>query len=354
MLFKPLSKYSLVNAKVRARLSTLLSLETINKLAEATNLAEFYSRLSGTVYEDIFASPQAKSDPRMAERMLVEREVEWHRELLNDLKGGERDLIAAMLESYEIGNIKVALRIREKGKAREEELRYILTGKLLRNIPYLSIAEAKAVEDAIPLLSSTPYASSVARAIDLYHEKGTLFPIETALEIDFYKRLIDKVEALSKGDRQIAERLIGLEIDMRNLSWLVRLKFYYGLPVGELGDYMIPGGGGLKKDKLKKAFASESIRDVFMTALDRSFSFAVDLIKNEQEIGKLYILEVILWNYLVREAKKSLAGFPFTIGTILSYLILKRNEIRNLITILNGKLLGMEKESIEEHLRTIF
>jgi len=91
-----------------------------------------------------------------------------------------------------------------------------------------------------------------------------------------------------------------------------------------------------------------------MNALDRSFSFAAELIKNEKELGKLYILEVILWTYLVREAKKALAGFPFTIGTVLSYLILKRNEIRNLITILNGKLLGMDREKIEGHLRNVF
>lgn len=354
MLFKPLSKYSLINAKVRARLSTLLEIDTINKLAEAQSLGEFYSRLSGTVYEDIFSSPQAKSDPRMAEKLLMEKEAEWHRELINDLKGNERELISAMLEGYEVGNIKVALRIREKGKAKEEELRYILTGKLVHNIPYRSVAGAKTMEDVIPILTGTPYAPSVARALDLYHEKGTLFPIETSLEIDYYKRLVKRVEALARRDRQIASRLIGLEIDVRNLSWLVRLKFYYGLPVGELGDYMIPGGGALKKDKLKRAFASETIRDVFISALDRSFAFAVELIKNEQEVGKLYILEVILWNYLVREAKKSLAGFPFTIGTVLSYLILKRNEIRNLITILNGKLLDMDKESIEKHLRTIF
>ena len=78
------------------------------------------------------------------------------------------------------------------------------------------------------------------------------------------------------------------------------------------------------------------------------------LMKKEEDLSKLYLLEIILWSYLVSEAKKTLGGFPFTIGTVLSYLILKRTEIRNLITILNGKLLNMEKADIESHLRAAF
>jgi vacuolar-type H+-ATPase subunit C/Vma6 len=76
--------------------------------------------------------------------------------------------------------------------------------------------------------------------------------------------------------------------------------------------------------------------------------------KKEEDLNRLYLLEIILWSYLVSEAKKTLGGFPFTIGTVLSYLILKRTEIRNLITILNGKLLNMEKTDIESHLRAAF
>ena len=47
MILKPISKYALVNAKVRSRLSTLLPIETINRLAETRDLSEFYSALGG-------------------------------------------------------------------------------------------------------------------------------------------------------------------------------------------------------------------------------------------------------------------------------------------------------------------
>jgi len=353
MFLKPLSKYSLINAKVRARLSSLLSVETINRLAEARDLSEFYSKLSGTVYEDIFSLPQVKADPKFAEKMLVEREVGWHNELLSDLKGNERDLIAVMLEGYEINNIKVAMRIRERG-SEKDQLRYIVTTKLPHAIPYTSIVSAKSVEDVVPLLAGTPYAKAVANSLEAYREKGTLFPIEISLEQGFYRRLLECVSRLSGNDRKIASKLVGLEIDVRNLSLLVRLKFYYSVPAGDLWNYTIPGGVRIKREKLKKAMLTESMDEFLGATLEKSFSFSAELLKGGEELSKLYLLEVILWNHLVLEARKALGGFPFTIGTVISYLILKRNEIRNLITLLNAKILRLDKEGMEDHLRGLF
>ena len=78
MIFRPVSKYSLVNAKVRARLSTLLTPEQIDRLADARDLSDFYTALSGTIYEEIFEQPEIAFDPRVGERLLLEREIEWH------------------------------------------------------------------------------------------------------------------------------------------------------------------------------------------------------------------------------------------------------------------------------------
>ena len=112
MILRPISKYSLVNAKVRARLSTLLGIETINRLAETRDLAEFYSALGSTVYEKIFSRPEITFDERVGERLLLEKEAEWHAELPQDLRGPEKDLVAHFLEKYEIENLKTSLRIR--------------------------------------------------------------------------------------------------------------------------------------------------------------------------------------------------------------------------------------------------
>jgi vacuolar-type H+-ATPase subunit C/Vma6 len=353
MILRPVSKYALVNAKVRARLSTLLSSETINRLAETRDLSEFYSALGGTIYEGIFSRPEITFDPRVGERHLIEQEIQWHAELLGDLRGAERTLVEHFLEKYEIENLKTALRIRE-GSRGEDEMKYVVRKELPHSLPLQAITDAGSLEETFTYLAGTPYLESVKRVLDDYHQRGTLFPVEISLEIDYYKRLKKKVEALSKRDRTIAMNLVGLEIDQKNIGWLIRLKFYYDVPIGELFDYNIPGGYRMTTDRLREAFKAETLRDVLSVALEKSYSRASDILIQKEELSKLYLLEIILWNYLIVEAKKTLGGFPFTIGTVLSYLILKRTEIRNIITILNGKVYKMGRSEIESHMRVSF
>ncbi len=353
MIFGPISKYALINAKVRARLSTLLDIQQINRLAEARDLADFYATLDGTTYEEIFARPEIFFDPRVGERLLLEREVRWHSELLRDMRGPERELISHFLEKYEIENLKTAFRIREK-KHDGEDMKFLIRQNLPHALPYQAISEAAAMEDAVSFLARSPFFKSVNSVFDDYRERGTLFPIEINLEIDYYERLKARVEKLSKKDREIARKLVGLEIDQKNLGWLIRLKFYYDIPVGKLLDYNIPGGYRMTRDRLRQAFKAESIEDVLSVALERSLKNVSGMLVQGQDLSKLYLLEIVLWNILITEARKVLGGFPFTIGTVLSYLILKRTEIRNIITILNGKVYKMDRGEIESHLRVSF
>jgi V/A-type H+-transporting ATPase subunit C len=353
MILGPVSKYSLVNARIRSRLSSLLAPEAIVRCADARDLPEFYAALGGTLYERILAKPEVALDTRVAERLFVEQEVQWHAELLKDLRDPERALIATLLEKYEMENLKAAIRIRE-GDRGKDDLKYIIRKQLPHALPYQSIAEARTLDDVLAYLVATPYLLPVRSSLDDYKQRGTLFPVEIALELDFYRRIKAKVDALGRTDRPIARRLVGLEIDIKNIGWLIRLKFYYGIPTGDLIDFNIPGGYRLTSDRMRHAFTADSIKDVLGLALERSFKPAAEIMKREEDIGKLYLLEIILWNYLIHEAKKTFSGFPFTIGTVLSYMILKRTEIRNLITILNGKVLKLDRADIESHLRAAF
>ena len=353
MLLGPVKKYSFINARIRSRLSALLSPDTIARCASARDLPEFYATLGGTVYEPVITRPEIALDPRVAERLLVEQEVQWHAELIKDVRDPERALVAALLEKYELENLKAALRIREGDRSRDD-LKYIIRKNLPHALPYQSIAESRTLDDVLAYLVATPYLLPVRSSLDEYKQRGTLFPVEIALELDFYKRIKEKVDALGRSDKPIARRLVGLEIDIKNISWLIRLKFYYHIPTGDLIDYNIPGGYRLTSDRMRHAFVADSIKDVLAVALERSFKPAAELVKREEDLSKLFFLEIILWDFLIHEAKKTIGGFPFTIGTILSYLILKRTEIRNLITILNGKVLRLEKDDIEGHLRVVF
>ena len=356
-MLQSVGKYSFANAKIHARLSSLLTRETVAKLTAARDMSEFYATLRGTAYEGVFANPEAVADSRLAEQLLVEEEVQWHMDLIKALKEPERSLVATMLERYELENLKVALRVRE-GEREKRELSYIIRKELPHKLPYESIAAARTLEEVLPYLEHTPYLSPLKKSLEDVKQRGTLFPAEIALELDLYRRINACVEALSRRDRPVARKLIGIEIDLRNIIWLVRLKFYCGVPSGDLVNYNMPGGYRLTNRQLRHAFLPDSMKDVFtilgLITLEREFRLAADLLRDEGELGKLYFIEIVLWKYMLTETRKILGGYPFTIGTVLGYLIMKRNEIRNVITILNGIALKLEKSEIESQLRTAY
>jgi V/A-type H+/Na+-transporting ATPase subunit C len=356
-MLEAVGKYSFVNAKIRARLSSLMTREALMKLLDARDLADFFAGLAGTPYEAIFAKPEAAADPKLAERLLVEEEVQWHADIVKALKEPERSLVATMLERYELENLKVALRVRE-GDRDKGDLAYVVRKPLPHKLRLEEIATARSLEEVFPYLANTPYLVPLRKSLDECKEKGTLFPAEIALELDFYRRIEERIKALSRADRAIARKLIGIEIDLRNIGWLMRLKFYYGVPSTELIDYLIPGGYRLTSYQLRRAFVPDSVKDVLtvlsLIILEREFGLAADLLRNEDEIGKLYFIEIILSKYMLIEIRKILEGYPFTIGTVLGYLVLKRAEVQNLTTILNGKLLSLDKPDIEKHLRSAY
>jgi vacuolar-type H+-ATPase subunit C/Vma6 len=63
--------------------------------------------------------------------------------------------------------------------------------------------------------------------------------------------------------------------------------------------------------------------------------------------SRLLLIRRILEEIMKNEVQHILAGYPFTIGIILSYFILKRNELKKIRLILYAKQYGIQQERIE-------
>jgi V/A-type H+-transporting ATPase subunit C len=60
----------------------------------------------------------------------------------------------------------------------------------------------------------------------------------------------------------------------------------------------------------------------------------------------IYLMQGFLYEVLQREIKKVLGGFPFTIGVVLGYLVLKHRETKNIVSLCYAKSFGLRKEEI--------
>ena len=63
--------------------------------------------------------------------------------------------------------------------------------------------------------------------------------------------------------------------------------------------------------------------------------------------SKLILIERLLEEIMLYEVRRTLSGYPFTIGIVLSYFQLKRNEIKKVMTILNAKYYSLSEDRIK-------
>ncbi|MCK4533472.1 V-type ATPase subunit [bacterium] len=346
-----IGKYAFINAKVRAMLGSMLSAETIDALIHSKDIDEFCDILKGSNYHHIFSVYGSTSDLGMIEFELFKNHIQVYFKILRNLQGASHQLVFLMLNKLEIENLKNIIRCWYR-KAVDEK-KYIFEEKICYPIPVTKILEAKSIEELILLLNKTPYQDALLKAREQFKEKNSLFYLETALDIDYYRRLYENINLLTSSDRRIALKLMGIEIDIENILAIVRFKQYYSSVSSsekELTDYIIPHGYKTGQLKFIKPFTAD-IKSMLQSLAVKPYDKLSVLTKETKDKSSVFLMEKILWEALINEAKHSLGKYPFSIGTIIAYLILKQAELKNIVSLLYSKVYKITPTEIKGKLK---
>ncbi|MCM8824284.1 MAG: V-type ATPase subunit [Candidatus Omnitrophica bacterium] len=334
-----LSKYSFVNAKVRAMLSRLFSYKELSDLAEAKDIEEILEKLK--------KNPQYKSleikgweNFELVEKDLLKVDIEIFRKVYDSISTKrEKEFVFLLLQRYEIDELKVLLRLWHRNLPIDKK--YLWEETLCFPLETQKILSAQSIEEIILLLEKTPYKNPLLRMKDKFKERNSLFYLEVGLDIDYYERLMNCAEGLTSFDRRIALKLLGIQIDIENINWLLRLRKFTSLELGEVLEWLIPGGEKINREVISKRYSWNNVGDFVDNIAVTPYGKIKELI-NEN----IYLIDKFLYEILLREVRRVLSGFPFTIGTVFGYLILKRAETKNIISLLYGKYYNWEKEKI--------
>lgn len=343
---RSVGQYAFINSKVRAMISNLLSVQEMGGLIESRDVEDACIKLAGTAYRDIFKGLGPTYDLHSIERDLIDSDVKLHFKILKGMKkGAARDVVFLLLNKYEVENLKNILRL-WNSRADREEAEYIIRDKICYDIPIEKLLDAGNIDEFILLLMNTPYGKPLMTAKDDFSQRGSLFYLEVALDIDYYRRLWEGIATLSQMDRKVASKLIGVEVDIENISWFVRFKKYYTLPLGKLMNYVIPHGFQITEDLVRRVCLTEEMSKLISGMAVKPYQEIKQIAEKSFDKSKMFLMEAILWNVLVSQAKTALAGFPFTIGTITAYLVLKRAETNNIISVLYSKLYDLPPDRV--------
>jgi len=338
-----LARYAFLNAFLRARLRARLDERFFASLARAADLQEAAAMLLDTEYRPVAAAIERGAAPEAAEKLLIELEIERHRAILRHAKGAVAEFVFALLELYDVGKVERIIRIWSE-KAWEER-DGIIAETICREIPVEAMLKASGIEEIILLLEETPYRKPLVSAYPRYRRTGKLFTLESAIEIDYYRRLGEAVRGLGRAYRLAAARIIGTEVDIRNIENLLRLMRYTGLTAEEARRTLLPGGHRLREDLLLRAYTAKSPRLVVETLGGVSLP-PPSAAREADALEQLRFVGTLLEEALASEARHALAGFPFGIGTVIAYLSLSRAESWRIRRILAGKSLGIAAEQL--------
>ncbi|MBN1760131.1 MAG: V-type ATPase subunit [Chitinispirillaceae bacterium] len=343
-------RYALINAKLRARISNMLSDDFFSSLIKCRTAGEMLQLLRGTPFAELASVYEQTGDLKSVELVLYKKEAGLFRELEPYLPPRVITVVQAFAAGYEIENLKNALRLFFdhvfRKRSIDDAIHYLMRERILTGIPYETIINSVSLDEVANALAATPYGGIVATAAPEVERMQSLFPLSVAFDRYYYRRLTEAVADLDSRDRIIAQRLVGIEIDLQNISWIIRFRTFYNLPYEAVADLIIPGGFSIRGSTLQDIYRSPQLTAPLETMIRKNYPgiAALASVQHADQSSRLTMIERILEQITLEEVHRIMRGYPFTIGIILAYFILKRLEIRRIRTVLNAGFFNLSKE----------
>ena len=335
MLDGGVSRYAAVHARVRAMYSYLLTPQELTGLLQAASYDALIGQLRQTAYGPYLMKVQDKElTPRRAVYQIKSQMADAYDTVIKSAPENARPLLIQYYRSFEVDNLKAVLRGIISG-ATWERVRYVLfpLGEIAV-IPAQAMVEAGSVEAAVKLLRGTPYYETLSHAMERYTAEQSLFPLEVALDLSYWRVLWNDIKQLSNQDRVQALKIAGSLVDMNNLMWAIRYREYYHLSEEELINYTLPFGYRVRDKDIRAIAAGADIPQVISRAYP-SLSNVDSLFLEPREM--LPQLEVQLQRQVMKDCRTAFIGYPFHIGIPLAYLVLKKMEIQDLTVLIEAK-----------------
>jgi V/A-type H+-transporting ATPase subunit C len=341
---KSLSRYAATNAITRTMLSEMITSSEFESIIRSGSMAAAWAALRKTSY-GVWVAEEPPSDILEVEKIFRETTAKRFKRSIYALQDRPHDVGMVLLSRWDLDNLEFALRLWH-GKDRKLQ-KFLTYPSFVDEIPVYDIVEAKMLEEIGLVLRATPYVEPITASLGAYREKKSIFYVELALERDYYKRLLAAAAGLGGADARLAERIVGGEIDLVNLAWLSRLIDYYKTDPGELHRHLIPGPSVISRRLAEPGLSPERLKELRSDVLAGRVGKDVEA---RVEAGSVSLLETLVGETVVETARGILAGYPFSIGCVFAFYLLKRTELRNLNTVFAGKWLGTDESKISDRL----
>ncbi|MCC6259439.1 MAG: V-type ATPase subunit [Anaerolineales bacterium] len=340
------SGYAAISTRVRAMYSDLLSPQEITRLSESPDFSSLVSALKSTPYGKYLSGLKDNElTPRRVIQAIKHRLADSFSSVAQQAPEQTRPLVKQLYRYFEVGNLKAVLRsIQTVSSWNAEVATWDRVREVLfpfgsfSTIPAQAMVESGSVGSAVEFLKGTAYEETMSFAMKRFSAEQNLFPLEVALDLDYWRKIWSEAKKLSGKDREMATKIIGSLMDMNNLMWAIRYKVYHKLSEEELINYTLPFGYRVSDEDVRAIAAGSDIASV-ISRIYPNIPDVSALLENPQ--AGLPKLEQALKQQVVKTCTSAFIGDPFHIGIPLAYLILSDYEVQDLIILLEAKYTNM-------------
>lgn len=338
--------YAATNARVRVMYSHLLSGQQLASLADAEDFASLVTALRHTIYGSYLESLKEKEvSPRSVVFQIKVRLAAAYQNVIHATPEPARAVLVQLYRYHELNNLKAVLRgiaiggLAAGGKPVWERVRDLLFPfGSTTVVPAEAMLEAGNMGAAVEFLRGTPYYDALSFAIKRYSAEQSLFPLEVALDLSYWRQLWQAARKLLGQDQGPALRVVGSLLDTNNLMWAIRYRVYQRLSEEELINYTLPFGYRVRDEDIRALAAGADMAAVVMRLYPGIPD--VNALLDEPQKG-LPTLEIQLKRQVMRQCMATFLGSPFHIGIPLAYLVLSDLETQDLTVIIEAKSMGM-------------
>lgn len=350
MLTGGASGYAAIHSRVRVMYSTLLTPPEITDLASTTNLSALVGLLKDSPYGSYLADLEDKDlTPKQVIYQIQNRLADLNITLIHAAPAQTRSLLTELFRHFEIDNLKAILRAIVTNSTWEQIREILFPLGSLAKLPAEKMLEAGTVEAAVAQLVNTPYYDTLSHAMKRYTEERSLFPLEVALDLNYWRTLWIIANRLPGQDRTQALRIIGPLVDMNNLMWAMRYRVYHHLSEEEIINYTLPFGYRVRDEDVRAIAAGADIARIVMRVYPGLMN--VDNLLQDPERG-LPKLELQLQRRIRQQFNAVFTGYPFHIGLPLAFVVLFELEHQDLTVLIEAKASGKAQAEFMPYLLT--
>ena len=333
-------------ARLRGKRSHLLERQQLLSLAEARSQSEVTGLLTEGPYGPELSKLEAEASPRETDRAIQLGFVDEVRGLTLASSGDTRALLKEYRRRFDAYDLSSLVLFKAQRRPWED---YLATRQQLDLLKEEELHRLYSVDDLLTLAESLGdrHLSSRLKGFSMNELEGEKLALVRDIitgwgEERFYKYIDEELSGL---DRTTCLPIAGSAVDVANLLIIIRSKL-----IGAAGvkDHLIPSSWKLDARSIDQLLASADVSQALdFTASHYYYRKVFSGARQTFEDSKsLSFVEIALRKHQLGLSKRIFLGFPYNVGTVLAFLVLKENEARNIAAVLTAVDAGIQPEEL--------